>query len=117
VVPIGVLEGINQWRLAGGGVSVESHCGSREMDGRAVSIPVMPNNTLGRLKVAAYSVLLAVTNHASCKDKYSAYCRTVRTPSEYTTSTARPPVTTASPERRTKPISAPVEASRTMAMG
>ena len=41
---------------------------------------------------------------------------TLRTPSENTTSVARPPVATSAPGRRTKPISSPVDASRTMAM-
>ena len=41
---------------------------------------------------------------------------TLRTPSENTTSVARPPVATSPPLRRTKPISSPVAASRTMAM-
>ena len=43
-------------------------------------------------------------------------CTALRTPSENTTSTARPPVATVAPERRTKPMSSPVVASRTMAM-
>jgi hypothetical protein len=47
------------------------------------------------------------------------YCGTtvLRTPSEKTTSTARPAVATAAPLRRTKPMTSPVAASRTMAMG